>query len=130
VIDELDAEVQRDVETLSGGELFLASLALALGLAEAVARHGGRLDCFFLDEGFGSLDPESLDLALSGIERIAAPGRLIGLVSHVPEMAARIEDLIVLDKDPDGMTVVVAGSGCGEHDPAALVESLGEAGLL
>lgn len=127
VIDELDADVKRDIDTLSGGELFLASLALALGLAEAVARHGGRLDCFFLDEGFGSLDPESLDLALSGIERIVGPGRLIGLVSHVPEMAARIEDQIVLDKGPDGMTVVIAGGNC---DDSALVAALEGGGLL
>lgn len=128
VIDELDGDARRDVGTLSGGELFLASLALALGLAEAVARHGGRLDCFFLDEGFGSLDPESLDLALSGIERIVGHGRLIGLVSHVPEMAARIEDLIVLDKGSDGMTAVVAGGNCEDGD--GLVAALQGDGLL
>ncbi|MDQ3986789.1 MAG: SMC family ATPase, partial [Actinomycetota bacterium] len=59
IIDELDADKKRSVETLSGGETFLASLALAIALAETVGRHGGRLQCFFIDEGFGSLDPES-----------------------------------------------------------------------
>ncbi|MBA2725237.1 MAG: SMC family ATPase, partial [Actinobacteria bacterium] len=111
VIDELDAEKERGVDTLSGGEMFLASLSLALGLAEAATRHGGRLQCFFLDEGFGALDPESLDNALEGIENIVSPDRLIGLVSHVPALAARVEDKLVLEKDPDGMTRIVSGAG-------------------
>ena len=109
VIDELDGDKRRDVVTLSGGETFLASLSLALGLAEAVSRHGGRLQCFFLDEGFGSLDPESFDLALDGIEKLVAPERLIGLVSHVQALAARVEDKIQLDKDADGISVVISG---------------------
>lgn len=111
VIDELDADQQRGVDTLSGGEMFLASLSLALGLAEAATRHGGRLQCFFLDEGFGALDPESLDNALEGIENIVSPDRLIGLVSHVPALAARVEDKLVLEKDLDGMTRIVSGAG-------------------
>ncbi len=110
IVDELDADKVRDVDTLSGGETFLASLALALALAEAVARHGGRLQCFFIDEGFGSLDPESLDLALDGIEKIVGPDRLIGVVSHVAELGRRVEDKIVLDKSPDGTTIVVSGA--------------------
>lgn len=109
IIDELDGDKRRDVDTLSGGESFLASLALALGLAESAARHGGRLQSFFLDEGFGTLDPESFDLALDGIERIVAPDRLIGLVSHVPALAVRVDDKIVLEKDADGMSVLVSG---------------------
>ncbi|MGI8407683.1 MAG: AAA family ATPase [Actinomycetota bacterium] len=111
VIDELDAEKERGVDSLSGGEMFLASLALALGLAEAATRHGGRLQCFFLDEGFGALDPESLDSALEGIENIVSPDRLIGLVSHVPAVAARIDDKLVLEKGPEGMTRIVSGAG-------------------
>jgi exonuclease SbcC len=110
VVDELDGDKLRETETLSGGETFLASLALALALAEAVARSGGRLQCFFLDEGFGSLDAESLDLALDGIERIVSPGRLIGLVSHVAALAQRVDDRIELGKDADGMTVVEEGA--------------------
>ncbi len=113
VIDELDADKRRVVNTLSGGETFLASLALALALAELVTRAGGRLQCFFLDEGFGSLDPESFDLAMEGIERIVSEDRLIGLVSHVPALAARVDDRIVLDKGADGMTVVRDGAALG-----------------
>ena len=110
VVDELDGDKVRETATLSGGETFLASLALALGLAEAVSRSGGRLQCFFLDEGFGSLDAESLDLALDGIERIVSEDRLIGLVSHVAAMAERVDDRIELGGDADGMSVLVSGA--------------------
>jgi exonuclease SbcC len=111
VIDEFNADAERNADSLSGGETFLASLALALGLAESVTRHGGRLQCFFLDEGFGSLDPDSLGRALDGIERIATQDRLIGLVSHVQGVSERIVDKIELDKDDDGMTIVKAPAG-------------------
>jgi DNA repair protein SbcC/Rad50 len=110
VIDELDGEKRRTADTLSGGETFLASLALALALAELVTRSGGRLQSFFLDEGFGSLDPESFDLAMEGIERIVTEDRLIALVSHVPALALRVEDRIVLEKGADGMSVVLEQS--------------------
>jgi DNA repair protein SbcC/Rad50 len=109
VVDELDADKRRSVDTLSGGETFLASLALAIALAEVVTRAGGRLQCFFLDEGFGTLDPESFDLAMDGIERIVTPDRLIGLVSHVPALRDRIEDQITLEKGEDGMSRVASG---------------------
>jgi DNA repair protein SbcC/Rad50 len=109
VVDELDADKRRSVDTLSGGETFLASLALAIALAEVVTRAGGRLQCFFLDEGFGTLDPESFDLAMDGIERIVSPDRLIGLVSHVPALRDRIEDQIMLEKGDDGMSRVASG---------------------
>jgi exonuclease SbcC len=102
VIDQTSAGAIRKAESLSGGETFLASLALALALAEMVTRTGGRLDSFFLDEGFGSLDPEHLDLAMDGIEALVAGvgERLVVVVSHVPELRERFEDLIVLDRDP------------------------------
>jgi exonuclease SbcC len=103
--------VVRSPDTLSGGETFLASLALALALAEAVSQGGSRLDCFFLDEGFGSLDAASLDLALEGIESLALPGRLIGVISHVGGVQARLDDLIVLEKGDDGSTVVLQTEG-------------------
>lgn len=103
--------LMRSPDTLSGGETFLASLSLALALSKAVALDGGRLGCFFLDEGFGSLDQESLDLALEGIEALAVPGRLIGLISHVGGIQARLDDLIVLEKGPDGSTEVVQHEG-------------------
>lgn len=114
VVDLNNAGAERRAETLSGGETFLASLALALALAEKVTAGGGRLDAFFLDEGFGSLDPEHLDLALQGIEHLVngSENRLVTVVSHVPEMRERLEDLIELDKDPlTGKTVVVRGTG-------------------
>jgi exonuclease SbcC len=104
----------RKADSLSGGETFLASLALALALAEMVARGGGRLDSFFLDEGFGSLDPEHLDRAMDGIGRLVSENdrRLVVLVSHVAEMREAIEDLIVLDKHGvTGDTVVLSGAG-------------------
>jgi DNA repair protein SbcC/Rad50 len=113
ILDLNAADRTRKAESLSGGETFLASLALALALAEMVARGGGRLDAFFLDEGFGSLDPEHLDRAMAGIERLVADDdrRLVVLVSHVAEMREAIEDLIVLDKhDHTGDTVVVSGA--------------------
>jgi len=112
MVDLTAANAVRAPSSLSGGETFLASLGLALALAEIVAREGGRLDSFFLDEGFGSLDPEHLDLAMDGVERLvtAGPDRLVVLVSHVPAMRDRIEDLVVLDRDPiTGNTQVVAG---------------------
>ncbi|HEX2050846.1 MAG TPA: SbcC/MukB-like Walker B domain-containing protein, partial [Actinomycetota bacterium] len=110
VVDELDGDRRRDVQTLSGGETFLASLALALALAEAVSREGGRLESLFLDEGFGSLDADAFDHALDGIERIVTTDRLIGLVSHVPALAQRVEDRIELAKSDEGLTEIVAGA--------------------
>jgi len=113
VLDMNAAGTERRADSLSGGETFLASLALALALAEMVARGGGRLDAFFLDEGFGSLDPEHLDRAMDGVGRLVAddPRRLVVLVSHVEQMREMLEDLIVLDKHAlTGETVVVAGA--------------------
>ncbi|CAN5902012.1 hypothetical protein BH23ACT12_BH23ACT12_04210 [soil metagenome] len=110
IVDERTG-LTRSPDTLSGGETFLASLSLALALSEAVALEGGRLGCFFLDEGFGSLDQESLDLALEGIETLADPGRLIGLISHIPGVQARLDDLIILERLSDGSTEVVQHEG-------------------
>jgi exonuclease SbcC len=113
-IEDLNAAGSvRAAESLSGGETFLASLALALGLAEIVARGGGRLDAFFLDEGFGSLDPEHIARAMDGIGRLVAgrADRLVVVVSHVEQMKQEIEDLIVLDKDDvTGDTRVIRGA--------------------
>ena len=104
----------RKADSLSGGETFIASLALALALAQMVARTGGSLDSFFLDEGFGSLDPDHLDRAMEGISRLVAAddSRLVVVVSHVAEMREAIEDLIVLDKHPvTGDSVIRSGAG-------------------
>ncbi len=103
----------RDPDSLSGGETFLASLALALALADMVTRGGGRLDSFFLDEGFGSLDPEHIERAMRGIEHLVRGDgeRLVILVSHVAQMHELLEDLIVLDKDEAaGTSRVVSGA--------------------
>ncbi|MFN9893495.1 MAG: AAA family ATPase [Acidobacteriota bacterium] len=82
----------RGVETLSGGEMFLASLGLALGLSDVVQANSGgtRLDSLFVDEGFGTLDPEVLDLAMNTLTELQRSGRLVGLISHVAEMRERI----------------------------------------
>jgi len=82
----------RGVETLSGGEMFLASLALALGLSDVVQANSGgtRLDSLFVDEGFGTLDPEVLDLAMNTLSELQRSGRLVGLISHVADMRDRI----------------------------------------
>lgn len=120
VVDLNAAEAVRRADSLSGGETFLASLGLALGLAEMVGRRGGRLDAFFLDEGFGALDPEHLDLAMEGIESLvsAREQRLVVVVSHVPEVQRRIEDLIELGNDPaTGDSKVVSG-GAGQPQPS------------
>lgn len=102
VIDLTYAEQARRSDSLSGGETFLASLALAVALAEMVGRQGGRLDAFMLDEGFGSLDPEHLDLAMEGVEKLVSDSgrRLVLLVSHVAELRERVDDLLILEKDP------------------------------
>jgi len=94
----------RAVSTLSGGEGFQASLALALGLSDVVQRHAGgiRLDTVFIDEGFGSLDPEALDLALRTLEDLKQGGRLVGLISHLEEIKARIPARLEVIPGPGG----------------------------
>ncbi|CAM9523603.1 unnamed protein product, partial [Discosporangium mesarthrocarpum] len=100
---------ERPVATLSGGESFCAALALALGLAEVVQRHSGgtRLDAIFVDEGFGSLDPESLELALATLVELQSGGRMVGLISHVPELRERIDTRIAVQPGRGGSTLSV-----------------------
>ena len=99
VIDGLNGDERRSVKTLSGGETFLASLALALALSERLPEIAGRggamsLESLFLDEGFGSLDQESLDVAIGGLETLAGGRRLVGVISHVPDVAERLPDRV------------------------------------
>ena len=102
VIDGFTGEA-RPVQTLSGGETFLASLSLALGLADVVqSRCGGiHLETLFVDEGFGTLDPETLDLAIKALLDLQQGGRLVGIISHVPELKESIDarlEIIPTDK--------------------------------
>ncbi len=99
IVDQFNGDERRSVRTLSGGETFLASLALALALSERLPELAGTggavvLESLFLDEGFGSLDAESLDLAVQGLEALAGGQRMIGVISHVPELAERLPERI------------------------------------
>lgn len=98
----------RPPQSLSGGETFLASLALALGLAEVVtSRSGGiRLDTLFIDEGFGSLDAETLDLALRTLDELRSGGRTIGVISHVEAMKEQLPIGILVEATPYGPSVI------------------------
>jgi exonuclease SbcC len=94
VVDHANAGETRSVRTLSGGETFQAALALALALSDQLsslaAQGAPRLEAIFLDEGFGSLDPESLDVVASSIEALGTSGRMVGIVTHVRELAERV----------------------------------------
>ena len=90
VIDNDMAGQVRGLHNLSGGERFLVSLALALGLAEMSTARGLRIESLFIDEGFGALDPESLGQALALLEHLHAGGRRVGVISHVEELKERI----------------------------------------
>lgn len=102
IIDHHNADEQRDVRTLSGGETFLASLALALALSDSIADlapvDAPRLGSVFLDEGFGTLDPETLDVVASAIEDLSATGRLVGIVTHIDALAQRMPTQFVVTK--------------------------------
>jgi exonuclease SbcC len=96
---------ERGTSTLSGGETFYTSLALALGLADVVVAQAGgaQLDTLFIDEGFGSLDPDTLDDVMAVIDDLRGNGRVVGIVSHVPDLKERIsERLSVRRARPDG----------------------------
>lgn len=99
----------RPTATLSGGETFLVSLALALGLADIVQEETGgiTIETLFVDEGFGTLDKETLDKAMSGIDRLRQDGRMIGIVSHVEELRSQIPDQIYVKKTRNGSSVKV-----------------------
>ncbi|MBW8348988.1 SMC family ATPase [Bacillus sp. IITD106] len=95
---------ERHVKTLSGGESFKSALALALGLSDIVQEYAGgvSLETMFIDEGFGTLDPESLDQAIEALMDIQSSGRLVGIISHVPELKERIDARLEVMADHNG----------------------------
>jgi exonuclease SbcC len=125
IVDRLTG-LPRGVKTLSGGETFLASLALALGLVELAGRGGGRLDALFLDEGFGSLDANSLAEALDALGQQAEGGRLVVVISHLRAVAEAMEHLVAITRGPEGSRIrPLSGT-----DRDQMVEEEIEAGLL
>ena len=101
--------VDRDTSTLSGGETFLASLALALGLADVVTAEAGgtRIEALFVDEGFGSLDEDTLEEVMTVLDGLREGGRMVGIVSHVPELRQRIPAQIRVHKGHSGSHLTV-----------------------
>jgi len=111
VVDQWNADEPRPVKTLSGGETFLASLALSLALAESLpglaASRRVVLDSIFLDEGFGSLDAEALDRAADALDALRGENRLVCVVTHLQELAQRLPARVVVSKSESGSTVSV-----------------------
>jgi exonuclease SbcC len=113
VVRDLWTGQARDTSSLSGGESFMASLALALGLADAVREEAGGFDLqtLFIDEGFGTLDDESLEQVLSVLDRLRDGGRAVGVVSHVSDLRTRIPMQICVSKRATGSSVRLLGVG-------------------
>ena len=107
VLDQYTGK-SRSVETLSGGETFLASLALALGLSDTVQQQSGgiQLNAMFIDEGFGSLDSTALDNAVQVLQQLSDHQRTIGIISHVSELAERFEAQLQVEKSENGSHVI------------------------
>ncbi len=107
VVDHFTAS-SRSVRTLSGGESFMASLSLALGLSDEIqSRSGGiQLDTLFVDEGFGTLDENTLEYALRALGELSVGGRLVGIISHVGELRQRIDKQLIVSKDKSGISHV------------------------
>jgi exonuclease SbcC len=109
IIDHRNADESRSVSTLSGGETFLVALALALSLAETLsAGAASGLDAIFLDEGFGTLDDESLDTVASVLEELTGRGLMVGIVTHVKELAARATVRFEVRREATGSMVELA----------------------
>ncbi len=102
IVDLYQAGVDRPMESLSGGESFLTSLALALGLSELASRHHP-IDSLFIDEGFGTLDGDTLEVAMSALENLRAHGKTIGLISHVEAMKERITTQVRVQRFSGGV---------------------------
>lgn len=107
VIDHYNGS-RRSVKTLSGGESFMASLSLALGLSDEVQSNAGgiRIDSMFVDEGFGSLDPDSLSMAYNALAGLTEGNKLVGIISHVGELKEKIDKQIVVTKEKSGGSMI------------------------
>jgi exonuclease SbcC len=107
VIDHYNG-TERSVKTLSGGESFKASLSLALGLSDEIQSSAGgiRLDTMFVDEGFGSLDEESLGQAIRALSALTESRRLVGIISHVSELKEKIDRQVIVTKQKTGGSTV------------------------
>lgn len=105
IVDTYQAEAIRPMNTLSGGESFLVSLALALGLSDLAGRRT-QINSLFIDEGFGTLDAETLDAAISTLENLQAGGKMIGIISHVEALKERIHTQIKVQRQPGGVSKV------------------------
>lgn len=101
-IVDMETREPRSPSSLSGGEQFVASLALAVGMVEAIAREGDRLDALFLDEGFGALDRHNLDAAVEALGAVAARGRMVGVISHLRAVAERIDHVLAVERTATG----------------------------
>ncbi|MBD2767572.1 AAA family ATPase [Hymenobacter sp. BT664] len=118
VIDHDQADTVRPMASLSGGESFLVSLALALGLSE-LAGHKARIESLFIDEGFGTLDPEALNTALDALERLQHSGKMIGIISHVSDLKDRIGTQIRVRPGAGGNSTVHIVNVLGEETSCA-----------
>ena len=107
VIDHYNGS-HRSVKSLSGGESFLASLSLALGLSDEVQASAGGIivDTMYVDEGFGSLDSDTLDMAYKALTGLAEGNKLVGIISHVTELKDKIDKQIVVTKEKSGGSIV------------------------
>lgn len=105
IIDAYQADVVRPMTTLSGGESFLVSLSLALGLSD-LAGSKTQINSLFIDEGFGTLDADTLDVAISALENLQASGKMIGIISHVEALKDRIGTQIEVSKQPGGYSKI------------------------
>jgi exonuclease SbcC len=108
IIDQDQADNVRPLRTLSGGETFLVSLALALGLSD-LAGNKTRIDSLFIDEGFGTLDPHTLDTVIATLENLQATGKLIGIISHVEALKDRITTQVQVIRLSGGVSRVQIG---------------------
>jgi exonuclease SbcC len=105
IVDTDQADNVRSMHTLSGGESFLVSLALALGLSDLAGRNAN-IRSLFIDEGFGTLDDQTLDIAITTLENLQAEGKTIGIISHVKELKERITAQIRVVKKGGGVSMV------------------------